>query len=400
MAHPKKDFLFFVGEEWTPFSQREQSIALECAARGHRVFYVEPMLSIPKALAWGMKGRSLRPPDPGQAGLTVLRPKLSLWAFRGSPLRALDRRIFAAWYRGVRREFSISDDAVLYLNLPYWWGNIVTPESVPHSLLVYDCIDDCRIYSRNERVLRLMEASEKRLVGQADLVLATAQVLRDKLAAWGSQVHLLPNGVDTRRFLDPKAGLTRPPEMEGLPGPIFGFVGALYYWIDFEALEALARAYPSASVVLVGPTDGSFPVDLPRLCPNVHVLGPRPYEQVPAYMRAFDVCLNPFRMGPLGDTINPLKLYEYLCLGKAVLSARTRETERFADHLYLYGSHEELVAGAARALGEPPGLAEGRRHLAGANSWVGKVDVLEDLLEQARATAGTRMGGSGRRASC
>jgi len=380
MAIQPNDFLFFVGEEWTPFSQREQSIALECAARGHRVFYFEPMLSIPKAAAWAMKGRSLRPPDPGQPGLTVLRPKLSLWAFRGSPLRAIDRRIFSAWYQGVRREHSISDEAVLFMNLPYWWENIVTPEAVSFSRLVYDCIDDCRVYSRTERVLCLMEESELRLTRRADLVLATAQVLKDKLSAWSNRVHLLSNGVDTRRFLGPESGLLPPPDLEGLPGPIFGFVGALYYWIDFEAIEALAKAYPSASVVLVGPRDGSFPEDLPRRCPNVHVLGPRLYEQVPAYMRAFDVCLNPFRMGPLGDTINPLKLYEYLCLGKPVLSARTRETERFADHLYLYGSHEELVVMAARALGEPRGLGEGRRDLAAANSWTGKVDVLEGLL--------------------
>jgi len=380
MAVPPKDFLFFTGEEWTPFSQRTQSLAIECATRGHRVFYFEPMLSIPKAVTWAVKGRSLGPPDSGHPNLAVLRPKLSLWAFRGSPLRALDRLCFSCWFQGIRRQHCIARDAVLYMNLPYWWENIVTPEVVPFSRLIYDCIDDCRIYSRNSRVLALMEASERQLVRRADLVLATAQALKDKLSAWSDRVHLLPNGVDTRCFLAEETQGEVPPEMVGLPGPIFGFVGALYYWIDFEAIEALAQAFSSGSVVLVGPRDGSFPEDLPRRCPNIHVLGPRPHPQVPSYMRAFDVCLNPFRMGPLGDTINPIKLYEYLCLGKPVISARTRETERFAPHLYLYGSVEELVTSARYALEESNGLGEERRVLAMANSWVSKVDDLEALL--------------------
>lgn len=380
MERIPRDFLFFVGAEWTALSQRGQSLALECAARGHRVFYCEPMLSLPKAVSWLLRGEGLKAPNPGHPGLTVLRPKMSLWRFRGSRFAAFDRALFRRWWRRVRLAHGIRDDAILYVNMPYWWGNILSANDVAHSKLIYDCIDDCKIYSHDGRVLKLMQEAERDICERADVILATAGALKEKLSPYGDRVHLLSNGVDSERFWAARGEGGRPKDLVDLPRPIFGFVGALFYWIDYDAIEALANAYPSASVVLVGPTDQSFPVARVRRCPNIHLLGPRAYEQVPGYVNAFDVCLNPFRMGPLGDTINPLKLYEYLALGKPVISARTRETERFGEVVYLYGSREELVAVARRALEESGERCEERRSVAAANSWGAKMDDVEALL--------------------
>lgn len=384
----KPDFLVFSGEEWTPFSQRCQSLALEFARRDYRVFYFEPMLSVPKALSWLMKGKSLRPPDPGVPGLRVLRPKLSLFPFRGSRSEPIDRLLFERWAKQVRRHYSIGEDSIVYTNLPYWWGHILTPSSFPFRRLVYDCIDDVRIYSRTGRVLRIMQKAEETIAARADLVTATAESLRGRMQAFRKEVHLLPNGVNAERFLSVSASDPLPPDMDGIPHPRFGFVGALYHWIDPTVFETLAQAYPEGSVVLVGPANMEGLNDILNRNPNIHYLGPRPYDQIPAYMAAFDVCLNPFRMDALGDTINPLKVYEYLCLGKPVLSARTRETEALAPYLYLYRDPEELVAAARQALSDPVSRREERRLFAGSCSWVQRADCLEKWLELSPLSAG------------
>jgi glycosyltransferase involved in cell wall biosynthesis len=377
----KPDFLVFSGEEWSPFSQRCQSIAVEFARRGHRVFYFEPMLSVPKALNWLMKGRSLRPPDPGIAGLQVLRPKLSIFPFRGSRSERIDRILFAQWAERVQRRYSISPDSILYTNLPYWWGHILTPSSLPFAKLVYDCIDDVRIYSRTDRVLQIMKDAEEAIAARADLVLATAESLRHRMEAFRMEVHLLPNGVNAERFLAVSTSDSSPSDMDGIPHPRFGFVGALYHWIDPAVFETLAKAYPDGSVVLVGPARLEGLHDILKRNPNIHYLGARPYDQIPAYMAAFDVCLNPFRMDALGDTINPLKVYEYLCLGKPVLSALTRETELLAPYLYLYRDPRELIVAARQALSDPVSQREERRRFARSCSWSQRVDCIEKWLK-------------------
>lgn len=376
----KLTFIFFAGEEWTIFSQRTQSLAIELAERGHRIIYLEPMLSVGKCAQYLFSRKALRLPTASHANITLLRPFLSLSTFRGSRTQVLDKLIFAAWFRYARWRYGISGNAFVYINLPYWWGNIVDRNTFPDNQIVFDCLDDCAIFSRNQRILKIMEAAERELAHDADIVLATAQKLVEKLHPLSKNVHLVSNGVDTARFIDSEYEL--PSDIAGYKRPILGFVGALFHWIDFGVFEHLARAFPDATIVLIGPTNRTEEITrMIDLYPNICYLGARPYSQVPDYLRTFDVSLNPFKMDHIGDTVNPLKLYEYLCTGKPVISAKTKEMIKFGEYVYLYDNYEALIDVTRAALNEDDAALQVRRiEFAKKNSWATKVDTLLKLL--------------------
>jgi glycosyltransferase involved in cell wall biosynthesis len=100
---------------------------------------------------------------------------------------------------------------------------------------------------------------------------------------------------------------------------VAGFVGALFEWIDLDLLIATANVAPDILFVFVGPTRRGVSIDRLRTLPNVRCFGAQSFEVVSRWIQAFDVCMIPFRQDPVSDCADPIKLYEYLALGKPVV---------------------------------------------------------------------------------
>ena len=107
-----------------------------------------------------------------------------------------------------------------------------------------------------------------------------------------------------------------PDDMQGIPHPIFGFVGALQSCIEYGYLEAAAKARPDWSFVLIGKEKPGVDLSALHAMPNVHFLGLKPNEQLPQYLAHFDACLNLFAKSDLSKDVSPLKFYEYLATGR------------------------------------------------------------------------------------
>ena len=372
-----RDIIFFSGEDWTPFSQRPQSLAIEFARRGNRCFYIEPMLSLGKIVARRFAGGG-RATDTGEANVVRLKPLLSLSRFRGSKTRPFDKRIFRFWFERQLKRYGIRRDALVYLNLPYWWDHVIDRHLFPDNTVIFDCIDDCRVYSGSAGILKIMQSSERKLAQDADHILASAYPLYARLQGHKS-VHYLPNAIDLELCRDPG----HEPAIELPPGNefVFGFVGSLNAWIDFAVFEKIAERWPRSTVVVIGPT--SRPAEIRRLADkhrNLRYLGPVPHKRIFAYIRQFDICLNPKSTDEIGDNMNPLKIYEYLAMGKPVVSSRTREMLFYADKVYLYG--DDLLETITRALGEldDQALQSQRREFSRHNTWKARVDSIEQIL--------------------
>jgi glycosyltransferase involved in cell wall biosynthesis len=162
-------------------------------------------------------------------------------------------------------------------------------------------------------------------------------------------------------------------------------VGAIEAWLDVDALVFAARTRPDWSFVLVGPIT-AHAAALQSFV-NVHVLGPRPYEEVPALMRAADVGIIPFRGGaflPLTSGINPLKLAEYLAAGLPVVAARLESLEALGAPADLYepDNAQGLVEALARALQNGPS-PEAAKFLAG-RTWERVFATIAAAAEQAK----------------
>jgi len=191
---------------------------------------------------------------------------------------------------------------------------------------------------------------ERDWIDGSDIVLASATSLVERYRAWGHpEVHLLAHGVDVDFFLSAEPGA--PVIFEDLKSPVIGFLGAISPWVDLDLIGDVADHFPEATVLLVGPVDtDDTELDRLRERPNVALGGPVPFEQVPGVMKRFDVGIIPFARSPLMDSVNPLKLLEYLAAGLPVVSTPMGDVVEIEGAVGIGADPESFVRHVADAL--------------------------------------------------
>jgi glycosyltransferase involved in cell wall biosynthesis len=185
---------------------------------------------------------------------------------------------------------------------------------------------------------------------RADLVLAVSEHLVSRCQSAG-RCALFPHAVDFEHFA--KASTTLPhPDLQQIPGPRIGFFGLLYEKIDYELLTKIANRFTEASLVLIGPID--YCPESIKALPNVHLLGPKPYAELPKWLAGLDVLLLPYVMDEMIRQSNPLKLRECLATGKPTVSVEVPEARDHEPHIRVAETHEEFLRALEDALNEPP----------------------------------------------
>ena len=171
--------------------------------------------------------------------------------------------------------------------------------------------------------------------------------------------------------------------MKNLPGPIIGFWGLVADWIDLRLIRHVADAFSGGSVVLVG----SSTTDMSALsgARNVHVLGRKPYADLPRYAKAFDVALMPFKVNELTLAANPLKVREYLAAGLPVVSTAIPEVQRLG--LCRIGTDaDSTVREIAAAIAAGAGPSEVRAAQVRSEGWEARVAEMQDIVAAALAS--------------
>jgi len=246
--------------------------------------------------------------------------------------------------------------------------------------LIYQCVDEYSAFSgaNSQAILDL----EGRLLKKADLVVVSADKLFDAKSRYNPRTVVVRHGVDFlhfRKALDPATVV--PSEIATLPKPVIGFFGLIADWVDVELMAETAKRYPTGSLVVIG--KATTDTTILKSLSNVHLLGRKPYEQLPAYCKGFDVALNPFRINDLTLNANPLKVREYLAAGLQVVSTNIPEvsvlgTCRIAD------THEEFLRQVDDAL-KSPGLHEEISESVRAEGWDARLNEIEGHLANAMA---------------
>jgi glycosyltransferase involved in cell wall biosynthesis len=263
-----------------------------------------------------------------QENVHVLKPPRGLPKWSDPRVERLTYR----WYSrvvGRAAERLGFRDAILWVYRPAFLSGL---NAIPHQQLVFDLVDDLAAYGRDDGTSNeYVEGLVTELVRRADLLVVTAKTLLDRYGADARAAVQVANGFDGDLFA-PNRPQPPPHALASIPRPILGFIGTLFNFLDFELMEEVAHVHHDKSLVLVGPVEANAAEAVARLraLPNVHVLGRQPQSTMPAYMAAFDVCLNPFRRSRVADSVNPLKVYEYLAAGKPVVSTPMEALRREA----------------------------------------------------------------------
>jgi glycosyltransferase involved in cell wall biosynthesis len=227
---------------------------------------------------------------------------------------------------------------------------------------------------------------EAELAKQVDIIAVTASELEPVargLASGKTFVHM-PHGVDFGHFADPGPA---PPELRELPRPIAIYVGSLREWFDFDLVSELATQLPQVSFVLVGPDRPARGKLADRA--NLHLLGERPYRDVPGYLAAADVGIIPFdrrRYARLVDHINPLKLYEYMAAGLPVVATECAVLRRLASPALLCAEPAQFANRLLEALGSAGVLAAAGQRFALEHSWEESYRALLAAVETSQRT--------------
>jgi glycosyltransferase involved in cell wall biosynthesis len=377
-----RDLVFVSLENWDHIWRRNQFL---CAGLMERfpdlqILFVEPPRDVSNHLRQGSVAplREIATRHvPEFPNLTLTRP---LKLFPNSLL--LGRRMNGV----LARKQILAMMQELKISAPLLWINSHEAEHMAGRLgeraVIYDITDDWTQFG-SVRERKIAAPHDDALCRRADLTVVCSQSLLDSRTPRCREILLLPNGVHVAHYRDLAALKSSAPQF---PAPVFGYTGTLHpERVDVGLLLALSREYSQGSVVLVGPNLFEAP-DQARLQarPNIHFTGAVPYSEIPRHMAAFDVCIVPHLETPFTQSLNPLKLWEYLACGKPIASTNVAG---FAEHSRLchIGSGEENFLNACRAAlaeTEDTGRTAQRQQIAAQHSWDARLDVLLDALEK------------------
>jgi UDP-galactopyranose mutase len=236
--------------------------------------------------------------------------------------------------------------------------------------IVYDCMDELSAFRGAPPV---MLARERELFDRADLVFTGGYSLYEAMRNRHRSVHAFPSSVDVEHFRKARAAdLADPPDQKDIPRPRLGFYGVLDERFDIALLTAAADARPDWHFVMIGPVVKIDPADLPQR-PNIHYLGGKQYDELPAYLAGWDVAVMPFALNESTRYISPTKTPEFLAAGRPVVSTPITDVVRtYGDSglVRIARTPEEFVAALEATLAE-----RDKRE-----PWLARVDRLLDEM--------------------
>lgn len=245
-------------------------------------------------------------------------------------------------------------------------------------LSLYYCVDEHTLFEGVD--VSTMRSLENRLIRGVDLLVVTARSLSASKGPQAKRVFYLPHGVDVdhfRKALDPD--LPIPADVAALPHPIVGFFGLIEEWIDLDMIASAARQHPAWTFVMLGKT--AVDVTAYSGIRNLHFLGAKSFADLPAYCKAFDCAMLPFKITDMTIHVNPLKMREYLAAGLRVVSSDLPEVRDLAPPIRIAAIREEFANELERALDQPLDRTNTTR-LMDNDSWAGRYRTLRAEIER------------------
>lgn len=384
-----RDLIFVSIEDWDDIWRRNQFL---CAAYSKRhpearILFVAPPIDVSHALRRGkiaqLRSQRFWTP-PGYPNITVTRgfklaPSRLQWGrnLNDSMTRSHVTRVAAQC--GLR-------DPVLWLN-PHWAAHMAG--RMGESAVIYDVTDDWTCLTQTAASTELVVEQDLQLCKAADAVIVCSERLLELKRPIARHVELIPNGVDAthyRRVLDSKDAL--PPDAASWPKPVLGYTGTVHPdRVDYELLIELARQW-KGSIVMVGPVHRKADLTSANIS-NLILTDAVAYERLPDLMRAFDACIVPHRVTKFTESLNPIKLWEYLAAGKPIVSTNVAGFRDYPQFVRFAGTAAEFISEARAGMAEPAEVANARRTEALTHSWESRLNQVEAVIDQCIAARQT-----------
>ena len=394
------DIILLSTADWDhPLWTNKQHTALALAHHGHRVIYVESLgLRAPRAGGRDARRilrrlcRMVRLPRQVAPRVWVWSPPVLPGGQSGWPL-ALNRRVLKYGLKAM----------AYWLDFNHWILWTYNPLTAlyldvrKHQACVYHCVD--RIQEQPGMPTERIDAWEERLCRAVQVVFTTSPDLQSSHRPWNHHTYFYGNVADFQHFNRAlhQPSLACPEPLTAIPRPRLLFTGAIdAYKLDLPLVLMLAKLHPDWSFVFVGPVGEADPttdVALLKTCPNVHVVGPQPYRDLPGWSAHSDLALLPLHQNGYTRHMFPMKFFEYLAAGLPVVGTAIPALKSHSDVAWLCEPDADAFAFAIdRALqGQGPSRSE-RLGRAQAHTYATRTNSMLEQLHRVGVLAETEQG--------
>jgi len=226
---------------------------------------------------------------------------------------------------------------------------------------------------------------EEQLIRKSDLVVANSMFLQAYCAQFNDRSYYVGQGCAISHFKD--ALWEVPEDLKDKASPIIAYIGSLdSNRLDINLIVAISKSHSDWSLVLIGPEDKQFKESVLHQLDNVYFLGNKKFEDLPAYIKHIDVCMNPQKNNALTIGNYPRKIDEYLAMGKATVATKTKTMEAFKEHVYLAESAEAFITLIEKAIREDSAeKVQKRKAFAREHTWENSVGAIYDAIVNVEA---------------
>ncbi len=363
------DIIMLALPRWDgPYSSTAYCLA-KALSKHTRVFYVDnpftikdflvhrhsAQVTLRKKALWQGKDIFLRP-DKNHPNLVAVTPRLTIpnnWLPAGLMYDTFSRindYLISIALNETCREFNIKKYIFINSFNPLY-GRFLNLNLKP-ALNIYQSVDDI---SHSSYVQKHGPRLEEEAIRKADFTVVTSSELKRLKSVVSDDVYLLPNAANTSFFNTAVTqNLEKPKEIQDLPPgkKIICYMGNICHRLDYELLIKVATRHPDKILLMVGPfANELFKTSGLADLPNVAFTGRKIMEELPPYLKYSDCCLIPFLCNDLTKSIYPLKINEYLCAGKPVISTNfSQDIASFSKVAYIARNHHEFVSNIDTAL--------------------------------------------------
>lgn len=328
------DLVCFSHLRWDFVYQRPQHL-LSRFARERRVFFIEEPIFVDEKTNLNITRR--------EDNLFVVVPHISHSDREISNVEEIQREFIDQLFRQQNIKYFV---AWFYTPMALTFTAHLQPQAV-----VYDCMDELSGFKFAPPDLI---ANEAKLFQKADLVFTGGQSLYEAKKSQHKNVHAFPSSIDAEHFRQARSIKAEPEDQKQIPHPKLGYCGVIDERMDVVLLAEMADLRPTWQFVMIGPVIKISDEDLPRR-ENIHYLGGKNYQDLPAYLANWDVALMPFALNESTKFISPTKTPEYLAAGKPVVSTPIRDVVRPYGEMnlvHIARTAEEFIAACENAMQE------------------------------------------------
>ncbi|HEY8357855.1 MAG TPA: glycosyltransferase [Ramlibacter sp.] len=365
-----KSLVVFSHLRWNFVYQRPQHLLSRLAQRWPVIFIEEP---VPGAGEDRMEHIAAAP------GVQVWRPHVrgGAYGFHPDHQSVMERLVAQAM-----REQAVTD----------YWVWCYTPMALPLAEqlepggVIYDCMDELSAFKNAPQQLLDQETELLRI---SDVVFTGGRSLYNAKQHRHHNIHCFPSSVDAQHF---RRAAQDHPKQAHVGRPRLGYCGVIDERIDLELIAGIADARPDWQIVMVGPIVKIDPASVPQRA-NIHYLGQQGYDDLPAFISGWDVCLLPFALNESTKFISPTKTLEYMACGRPSVSTRIRDVvEPYGHVVPIHDDAAGFVQACEAALRRTPQeQAEHAQALAAIiarTSWDATATAMAELIADAEAELG------------